>query len=166
MNKGGLVGRTGIPWILKISKRSQRIVKWESNWYQRWALTRNCGICGEDHPAMNKLVDEEGIISYSYNCPIAMNKIWPPPSQVQEERCVWHCLEASPSRICSYHGYSWEAIITALEKWEHYGSGILLTPEECESFKRETHLRCEVERQTWTFKKTLLGICGLEEESS
>jgi hypothetical protein len=154
-----------IPWTVKFGKRAARVNKWEQQWYERWGSARECSICGEGHPAMHKHMDENGKVSYKYNCPIASNNQWPPDDKDEGVVSIWNSLDASPSKIASFHGYSYEAIDEALEKWEHHGSGILMSPEECESFKDEAHLWCEVERQTWTFKRTLLKIYGLGEES-
>jgi len=113
---------------------------------------------------MSRKTDEDGKVSYDYNCPIANNTHWPPKEEDGVVVSIWGSLEASPSKMASYHGYSYEAIDEALEQWEHHGSGILMSPKECESFKDEVYLWCQVERQTWTFKRTLLKIYGLEEE--
>ena len=112
---------------------------------------------------MNKKTNEQGIISYEYQCPIATYDQWPPQMVSEEGVSIWNSLDANPSKIASYHGYSYEAIDKALEKWEHQGSGILMSPRECELFKDEVLLWCQVERQTWTFKKTLVRIYGLVE---
>ena len=152
------------PWIVKLGKRAARINKWEQQWYERWGFAQECSICGGGHTAMNRKIDENGKVSYDYNCPIASNTHWPPKEEDEVVVSIWESLEASPSKVASYHGYSNEAIEEALERWEHHGSGILMNPGECESFKDEVYLWCQVERQTWTFKRTLLQIYGLEEE--
>jgi len=153
------------PWTVKKGRRSTRMDKWEQMWFQRWGLSNECSICGENHPAMNKIINDEGGVRYDYNCPIATNDQWPPLGSGDEDQNMWNSLDASPRKMASHHGYNLDAIIEALGRWEHHGAGLLVTPEECESFKSEVHLRCEVERQAWTFKRTLLVVYGLEEES-
>jgi hypothetical protein len=142
------------PWSVKLGRRSKRMDKWEQQWYTEWGLSKECRICGDDHAAMNKLKDEEGKITYSYNCPIAMQEHWPVRNQ-EKENGMWGCLEANPLKVSSHNGFSYEAITEALFKWENRGSGSLLTNEERESFKGEVFLSCDAERQSWSFKRTL-----------
>jgi len=112
---------------------------------------------------MSKQTNDGGKVIYGYNCPIATHDQWPPRGEEGGEWSIWGSLEANPSKMASYHGYSYEAVEEALERWEHHGSGILMSPKECESFRNEVYLWCQVERQTWTFKRTLATIYGLQE---
>jgi hypothetical protein len=145
-------------WVVKLGKRSRRMDKWENQWYSRWGLSNKCSICGADHTAMNRKINEEGRVSYDYNCPIAVHDQWPPLDHTKEGLNIWNSLDACPMKVASHHGYNKNEIAIALIQWEHNGSGKLVTPEELESFKTETWLICEEERQGWTFKRTQVKL--------
>ena len=144
--------------MVKLGKRSRRMEKWENQWYQRWGLSAKCSICGADHPAMNKKFKDDRVVGYDYNCPIAAHNQWPPTGFGKQGINMWRSLEASPSKLASFHGYNHEEVARALDQWEHYGSGILASPEDCLSFRLEVHLVCDTERQGWTFKRTLVTV--------
>ena len=164
VEQGRNTGDELIPWILKRGKRAAKEDKWEQQWYKRWGSSQQCSICGGIHAAMIRHVGEDHQIKYIIKCPIANNTLWPPEEEDGRERTIWESLEASSYKMASYHHYSQEAIVEALGHWETHGAGDRMTAEEKEVFKAEVDLWCTMERQTWTFKRTLLIIPEKDEE--
>ena len=156
--------RNDFPWTVMHSKRSKRMAKWEQDWYNRWGLSTTCSICGMEHCAMSRVINEEDRVLYEYNCPISMHTQWPPVGVEEGNPDIWESLAASPHRLASHHGYSIEAVAEAVVRWENNGSGLLVTTEGQDSFRNEVHLICEEERKWWTFKRTpiLVDIVGYE----
>ena len=114
---------------------------------------------------MSKTVDEEGKVLYEHNCPIAKNSQWPPVGSEEDHPNIWDSLTACPYKLAAHHGFSYEAVAGAVDRWINNGSGLLATNEERDSFAKEVQLICEEERTFWTFKRTpiLLDIGGYEE---
>jgi hypothetical protein len=164
VEQGRNTGDELIPWILKRGKRAAKEDKWEQQWYKRWGSSRECSICGERHAAMIRQIDNEHRVKYIMKCPIANNAQWPPEEEDGRERTIWESLEASSYKMASYHHYSNEDISEALECWRNRGAGDRMTAEEKELFKAEVDLWCMMERQTWTFKRTLLTIPEKEDD--
>ena len=153
-----------IPWTLKLGRKAARVNRWEQQWYKQWGLSQECSICGANHTAMVRQVDEDYKTSYVIKCPVASNEQWPPIDDDGGNQSIWDSLEASSRKMASYHDYSHEAITGALQKWEHYGAGNRMSLEERDLFKAEVDLWCMMERQTWTFKRTLLIIPEKDDE--
>jgi hypothetical protein len=114
---------------------------------------------------MLRQIDNDYKVSYIIMCPVASNESWPPMIDDERERSIWESLEASPGKIAAHHHYSQEAVTGALNNWERRGAGNRMTTEDRELFKAEVDLWCVLERQTWTFKRTMMSVPNYDDEN-
>jgi len=151
-------------WELKRGRRSRKMDRIEKQWYRVWGLGKDCSICGENHSAMRIKSEDMGVITYTYECPVALRDHWPPQESDWGGLQIWNSLDISQEKLALLHGYNHKAIDDALFNWENHGAGLILSDADIQKFKEEVLKICDDERQSWTFKRTLEYGNSTEEE--
>ena len=104
-----------------------------------------CRICGQqDHPMLHPYINEDGIITYHYSCPVAACENWKEACKYEDRSKKY---DLCPQKFAQVNNYSYNEVHTALETCRVHGNGKFLDIETFRTLRQQIVQICAFKSQ-------------------